>query len=55
MLFLAHVEFNVFWFGTLPDDHAGIDFGAGADKQSAAVLGAEQSIGDGFAGFKGNE
>ncbi len=54
MFFLADIDLDVLWFGALANDHSSIDFLTSADKQSAAVLSAEQTIGDRFSRFKGN-
>jgi len=44
MLGLADVQFDIFRFGALSDDHAGIDFFSGTDKKGAARLGLETVI-----------
>ena len=55
MLFLAYIQLNILGFGTLTDDHAGIYLLAWPDEQRSAVLSGEQTIGNGFAGLKGDK
>ena len=52
---LADIYYQVFCLGRSADNHAFINRNACADKQRAALLGVKQTVGDCFAGFKGNQ
>ena len=52
LLFLADIQFDVFLLRIFPDDHTGIYFFARTDEQITAILCVEQTISNGFAGFK---
>ena len=55
MLGLADVQLDVVGLAVLSDDHAGVHLFARSDKEGAAFLGGEQTVGDGLAGFKGDQ
>ena len=55
MLGLADVDGDVLASGGVTHHLAGIDFLAGGDQQSAALLGVEQPVGHGVAGFKADQ
>ena len=55
MLGLADVELNILRFSALADDHTGINLGTGLDEEGTAVLGVEQTVGNGLAALKGDQ
>ena len=48
MLFLAYIHYNIFTLRADADDHAFIDFQAGADKHTATVLRLPKAIAGGL-------
>ncbi len=46
---------HIFRFCALSDNHAGVNFNARSDEQGSALLGIEQTVGDGLACLKCNQ
>ena len=55
MLCFADINFNILRFVAFTDNHAGVNFHAGSDKQRTAVLRIEQAIGNGRTAFEGDQ
>ena len=55
MLGFADIYFNVVCFSVLANYHTGVNFLAGADKEDSTFLGAVETVGYGFSGFKCNQ
>ena len=55
LLALAHINNDVLGLGGHTHHHAFINGHAGSDEQAATFLCIEQAVGNGFAGFKGNQ
>ena len=55
MFGLADIQFDIFWFSVLSDDHAAVDFLSWFDEQGSSVLGGEQTVGDSLTCFECNE
>ena len=51
----ADVDGDVLGLRADADDHAAVYFGTGRDEHGAALLRVPNAIGDGLAGFKGDE
>ena len=55
LLLLADVDGHILAPGTDADNHTAVDLHARADKEGASFLGVEEAVGDGLAGFEGNQ
>ncbi len=55
VLGLTYIQLNIFRFRTLADDHAGVNLLSRPDKESSALLCAEQTVGHGFSGLESDQ